>query len=96
MISEAAYFGSPKSKNSINSMFQRLCLIGIFDKRIEIIVDSNTCKEILYEVVKVGISRTKEIDLFLISIGIENQKNAFEELVRFDNSDNRDCNLMFL
>ena len=72
MISEAAYFGSPKSKNSSSSMFQRLCLIGIFDKRIEIIVDSDKCKEILYEVVKVGISRTKEIDLFLISIGIEN------------------------
>lgn len=72
MIPESAYFGYPKSKSSINLMFQRIYLIGIFDKRIEIIVDSDISKEIKYEVRKIGISRTKELDLFWVSTGIEN------------------------
>lgn len=71
-IPESAYFGYPKSKSSINLMFQRIYLIGVFDKRIEIIVDSDISKEIKYEVRKIGISRTKELDLFWVSTGIEN------------------------
>lgn len=72
MIPELSHFGYPKSKSSINLMFQRLYLIGIFDKRIEIIVDSDISKEINFEVRKIGISRTKELDLFWVSTGIEN------------------------
>jgi hypothetical protein len=41
MIPELSHFGYPKSKSSIDVMFQRIYLIGIFDKRIEIIVDSD-------------------------------------------------------
>ena len=72
MIPELSHFGYPKSKSSINLMFQRIYLIGIFDKRIEIIVDSDISKEIKYEVRKIGISRTKELDLFWVSTAIEN------------------------
>lgn len=74
MLPDKSWFGFPPKKTSLNIMFGRIFLVGLFDGTIEIIVDTDISEEIGFKTRIVGTSKPSGLNLYWISTDINDIK----------------------
>ncbi len=74
LLPDKSWFGFPQTKVSLSIMFGRIFLVGIFDRTIEIIVDTDIGSEIGFNTRIVGTSKPSGLNLYWVSTDFDNIK----------------------